>query len=74
MVESPNDETVLNALIHGIKPDRPLMAELVKSLKLITLYQFLSKTEEYINQEEMVGALMKSQKEKGGRPSQREQQ
>jgi hypothetical protein len=39
------------------------MAKLAKSLKLITLCQFLSKTEEYINQEEMVGALMKSQKE-----------
>jgi hypothetical protein len=34
MVESPNDKTMLNALMHGIKPN---VAELAKSLKLITL-------------------------------------
>jgi hypothetical protein len=46
MVESPNDKTVLNALMHGVKPNGPLMAELAKSSKLITLCQFLSKTED----------------------------
>jgi hypothetical protein len=59
MVESPNDQTILSALWHGISPDGPLMAELAKSLTELTLRQFLNKTEEYINQEEMIGALMK---------------
>ena len=58
-VESLNDQTVLSALWHGVRPDGPLMAELAKSSIELTLRQFLNKIEEYVNQEEMIGALMK---------------
>ena len=37
------------------------MAELAKSLTKLTLCQFLNKTEEYINHEEMIRALTKGQ-------------
>lgn len=36
------------------------MAELAQKKKLVTLLQFMSKAEEFINQEEMIRALMKS--------------
>ena len=49
MMENPNEETVLNALMHGVHAKGPLMAELAKSSKMITLRQFLNKTKEYIN-------------------------
>jgi hypothetical protein len=39
------------------------MAELAKSLKTITLCQFLNKTKEFINKEEMLSALVKTQEE-----------
>jgi hypothetical protein len=35
------------------------MVELAKSLKMITLCQFLNKTKEFINKEEMLSALVK---------------
>ncbi|XP_059428612.1 uncharacterized protein LOC132162395 [Corylus avellana] len=63
MIENPNEQTVLDALMHGVRAEGPLMAELSKSSKLITLSQFMKKANEYINQEETVKALMKSQRE-----------
>ncbi|XP_059431626.1 uncharacterized protein LOC132165149 [Corylus avellana] len=63
LVESPNDQTVLSALWHRVRPNGPLMAEISKSLTEITLRQFVNKMEEYTNQEEMIGALMKGQEE-----------
>lgn len=62
-VESPNEQIVLLALMNGVRAEGPLMAEIAKKSMLLTLRQFLNKSEEYINQEETVGALMKSQKE-----------
>jgi hypothetical protein len=61
MVESPNGQTILSTLWHGVRLDGPLMAELAKSSTELTLRQFLNKIEEYINQEDMIGALMKGQ-------------
>ncbi|XP_059450872.1 uncharacterized protein LOC132181637 [Corylus avellana] len=60
-VESPSEQKVLNALMHGVRAEGPLMAELVKESTMVTLLHFLKKAEEYINQEEIVVALMKSQ-------------
>jgi hypothetical protein len=40
-----------------------LSVEIAKSSRSITLAQFMNKIEEYINQEELVGTLLKSQKE-----------
>ena len=59
-VENPNNQTVLLALWQGVRPDGPLMVELAKSLTELTLCQFLNQIK-YINQEEMIGALMKGQ-------------
>ncbi|XP_059446601.1 uncharacterized protein LOC132178164 [Corylus avellana] len=66
-VESLNEQTVLLALMHGIKADGPLMAELARKPTLGTLRQFTHKAEEFINQEETVSALIKSKAE-GSKP------
>lgn len=60
MVESPDEHAVLSALMHEVRAKGPLMAELAKKSMYVTLRQFLNKAEEYINQEETVGSLMKS--------------
>jgi hypothetical protein len=61
-VESPNDQMVLSTLMHGVRADGLLMAEIAQKSMVLTFYQFLDKIEEY-NQEEMIEALMRSQKE-----------
>ncbi|XP_059441931.1 uncharacterized protein LOC132174263 [Corylus avellana] len=63
LVENPSDQTVLSVLWHRVRPNGPLMAEVSKSSTEITHRQFISKMEEYINQEEMIKALMKGQEE-----------
>ncbi|XP_059437733.1 uncharacterized protein LOC132170676 [Corylus avellana] len=63
LVDNPGDQTVLSALWHGDRPNGPLMAEVSKSSIEITLLEFIVKTEEYINQEEMIKALTKGQEE-----------
>jgi hypothetical protein len=60
IVESLNEQTILDALMHGVRAEGPLTAELGKKSKLLTLRQFMDKAEEYIKQEEMVGVLIKS--------------
>lgn len=62
-IESLDEQTVLTALMHGVRVEGPLMAELAKKSTYVTLRQFLNKAKEYINQEEAIGALMKSQKD-----------
>ncbi|XP_059428572.1 uncharacterized protein LOC132162347 [Corylus avellana] len=64
-IESPNKETVLSALMNGIRTEGPLMDELARRPTLATLWQFMNKVEEFINQEETIGALMKSKAEVG---------
>ena len=59
-VDSLYEKTMLNALMRGAKVDGPLMVEIAKSSQSITLTQFMNKTEEYINQEELVGMLLKA--------------
>ncbi|XP_059461825.1 uncharacterized protein LOC132190804 [Corylus avellana] len=63
LVDNPGDQTVLSALWHGVRPNGPLMAEVSKNSTEITLPEFIAKTEEYINQEEMIKALTKGQEE-----------
>jgi hypothetical protein len=60
-VDSPNEKTIPNALMQGVKVDGPLMADIAKSTRLVTLAQFMKKTEKYINQEELFGMLLKAQ-------------
>ena len=46
--------------MNGIKTEGPLFTELAKRKKFVTLPQFMQKAKQFINQEEVVGALMKS--------------
>ncbi|XP_059451082.1 uncharacterized protein LOC132181868 [Corylus avellana] len=66
LVENPGDQMVLSALWHGVRPNGPLMTEVSKRSTKITLREFIKKTEEYINQEEMIKALTKGQEEEDG--------
>ena len=60
-VDSPDDKMMLNALMQGIRAEGQLMAELVKNTQEVTLPQFMKLTEEFINQEELIGTLLKAQ-------------
>ena len=61
-VDNPDDKTMLNALMQGIRAEGPLMAELARSTHEVTLPRFMKLTEEFINQEELIGTLLKAQK------------
>jgi hypothetical protein len=62
-IDNSDEKTMLNALMRGVKANGPLMAEIAKSSRSITLAQFMNKTEEYINPEELIGTLLKAQME-----------
>jgi hypothetical protein len=75
-VESPDDKTMRNALMQGVRAEGPLMAEIGrKNIQKVTLSQFMKLTEEFIHQEELVGTLLKAQtleeqaKEEGNKAS-----
>ena len=59
-VDNPDDKTILNVLMQGIRAEGPLMAELAKSTQEVTLSRFMKLTEEFINQEELIGTLLKA--------------
>ena len=61
-VDSPDDKMMLNALMQGIRVEESLMAELARSTQEVTLPRFMKLTEEVINQEELIGTLLKAQK------------
>ena len=48
-VDSPDDKTMLNALMQGIRAEGPLMAELARNTQEVTLPRFMKLTEEFIN-------------------------
>ena len=48
-VDSPNDKTMLNALMQGIRAEGPLMAKLARNTQEVTLPQFMKLTKEFIN-------------------------
>jgi ribonuclease HI len=61
-VDTPDDKTLLCALMQGVRAEGALMAEVGrKNVKKVTLPQFMKLTEEFIHQEELVGALLKAQ-------------
>jgi hypothetical protein len=68
MVESLDEQTILSALMNGIKTEGPLMAKLAQRPTLGTLQQFMRKAEEFINQDETISVLTKS---KTGNPHNR---
>jgi hypothetical protein len=59
-VDSPDDKTMLNALMQGIRSEGPLMAKLARGTQEVTLPRFMNLTEEFINQEELDGMLLKA--------------
>ena len=59
-VDNPDEKIMLNALMQEIRADIPLMADLARTTHSMTLTRFMKKTEEYINQEELVGTLLKA--------------
>jgi hypothetical protein len=59
-VDNPDDKTMLNALMQGIRVEGPLMANLARSAQEVTLASFMKKIEEFINQEELVGTFLKA--------------
>lgn len=56
-MEDPKKEMVLATLLNEIRTEGPLMAELARRRALTSLHQFMSKVEEFINQEENINAL-----------------
>jgi hypothetical protein len=61
-VDTPDDKTMLCALMQGVRAEGPLMAEVGrKNIRKVTLPQFMKLTEEFIHQEELVGTLLKAQ-------------
>jgi hypothetical protein len=61
-VDTLDDKTLLCALMQGVRAEGPLMAEVGrKNVNKVTLPQFMKLTEEFIHQEELVGALLKAQ-------------
>jgi hypothetical protein len=63
-VDSPDEKIMLNALMQEVKADGPLMVDIAKSKRSITLTLFMKKIKKYINQEELVGTLLKAQMQK----------
>jgi hypothetical protein len=61
-VDTPDDKTMLFALMQGVRAEGPLMAEVGrKNIQKVTLPQFMKLTEEFIHHEELVGTLLKAQ-------------
>jgi hypothetical protein len=60
IVENLDEQTILSALMNGIKVKGLLMAKLARRPTLGTLQQFMRKAGEFINQEETISALTKS--------------
>ena len=48
-VDSPDDKTMLNMLMQGIRAEGLLMVELAKNIQEVTLPRFMKLTEEFIN-------------------------
>jgi hypothetical protein len=61
-VDTPDEKTMLCALMQGVRAKGPLMAEVGrKNDQKITFPQFIKLTKEFIHQEELVGTLLKAQ-------------
>jgi hypothetical protein len=60
-IDTPDDKTMLCALMQGVRAEGPLMAEVGrKNIQKVTLPQFMKLTEEFIHHEELVGTLLKA--------------
>jgi hypothetical protein len=61
-VDTPNENTMLCALMQGVRAEGPLMAKVGrKNGRKVTLPQFIKLIEKFIYPEELVGTLLKAQ-------------
>jgi hypothetical protein len=59
LVDNPSDQVILSAMINGMKPEEPLLAELARQSTACTLQQFTDKIELYLQKEEVVKKIGK---------------
>jgi hypothetical protein len=64
LVDDPSDQIVLSAMINGIKPGEPILAELAGQPTTCTLRQFSDKIKAYLQKEEAMKKVGKSSKPK----------
>jgi hypothetical protein len=48
-VDSPDDKTMLNALMQGVRAEGPLTVEIGRNTQKVTLPQFMKLIEEFIH-------------------------
>jgi hypothetical protein len=54
LIDNPSDQIILSAMINGMKPKEPLLAELACQSTACTLQQFTDRVELYLRKEEAV--------------------
>jgi hypothetical protein len=59
IVDNPSDQIILSAMINGMKPEEPLLAELARGSTTCTLQQFTDRIEVYLRKEEAIRKLEK---------------
>jgi hypothetical protein len=64
LVDNPSDQIILSAMINGIKPGEPILAELAGQPATCTLRQFSDKIKAYLQKEEAMKKVRKSSKPK----------
>jgi hypothetical protein len=64
LVDNPSDQIILSAMINGIKPGEPILAELAGQPTTCTLRQFSDKIKAYLQKEEAMKKVGKSSKPK----------
>jgi hypothetical protein len=62
LVDDPSDQIILSAMINGIKPGEPILAELAGQPTTCTLRQFSDKIKAYLQKEEAMKKVGKSSK------------
>jgi hypothetical protein len=62
VVDNPNDQIILSAMINGMKPEEPILAELAGQSTTCTLRQFSDKIKVYLLKEEAIKKIRKLSK------------
>jgi hypothetical protein len=62
VVDNPSDQIILSAMINGMKPEEPILAELAGQPTTCTLRQFSDKIKVYLRKEEAIKKVRKLSK------------
>jgi hypothetical protein len=62
IVDNPSDQIILSAMVNGMKPEEPILAELAGQSTTCTLQQFTDKIEVYLRKEEAIKKIGKLSK------------